>query len=364
MDSYRNDLVYVIIPVFNTEAYLKRCLDSILNNSYRRLQIICINDGSTDNSGDICEAYSHWDERIEVIHTSNHRVSSARNTGLERAVGEWIAFIDSDDWIHPQFFELLLSAERMTGAKVISADLVHVFEFAPSSLIDPSTIVPQIIGKPLSWNGRYYVTGKLYNREIIKGFLFDETARYGEDTLFNCDFLLRTDCIIAYINYGLYSYFTRSGSLSNVNQQSKRIDLCFDYLKRAHAADTVDSEYFYLTSAIKRGLSNRYDSSRIGNLKDTIRSCNKIIKSGLQELKHNKRVGKKEYFSYKLFYFFPAIYRLCSGPAEIAPTGSVKNANCGSIKETNYERKITPLKNSCGCKSAKPALQALVYTFA
>lgn len=106
---HEKPLISVIIPVYNTEAYLERCLVSVLSNTYRDLEVICINDGSTDGSLEILNAFARQDERVTVIDKKNGGLSAARNDGLRRATGEWIAFIDSDDWIHPRYFETFLS---------------------------------------------------------------------------------------------------------------------------------------------------------------------------------------------------------------------------------------------------------------
>ena len=104
----RENMISVIIPVYNTEVYLPRCLDSIINNDYRNLEIICINDGSTDNSLSVLREYEKEDERIIVIDVPNGGVSNARNIGLDMASGEFIAFVDSDDWVHRQYFSVLV----------------------------------------------------------------------------------------------------------------------------------------------------------------------------------------------------------------------------------------------------------------
>lgn len=103
-----SSLVSVIIPIYNTARYLPRCLESIRNSDYKNLEIICINDGSTDNCLEILQEYKNKDNRILVIDVPNGGVSKARNIGLDYATGDYICFIDSDDWIHRQFFSALL----------------------------------------------------------------------------------------------------------------------------------------------------------------------------------------------------------------------------------------------------------------
>ena len=92
-------MISIIVPVYNTAPYLPQCLDSLVNQTYRDIEIICVNDGSTDNSPDILKAYAERDSRILVIHQENLGLSGARNKGLESARGEWVMFVDSDDWI-------------------------------------------------------------------------------------------------------------------------------------------------------------------------------------------------------------------------------------------------------------------------
>jgi glycosyltransferase involved in cell wall biosynthesis len=104
------DLISVIVPIFNVEAYLRPCIESILASTYTTLQIILVNDGSTDHSGEICDEYTRKDTRIEVIHQKNAGLSPARNSGMKAAKGKYISFIDGDDYIHPQMYEVLLEA--------------------------------------------------------------------------------------------------------------------------------------------------------------------------------------------------------------------------------------------------------------
>lgn len=96
-------MVSIIVPVYNVEEYLRECVDSVLNQTYSDVEVILVDDGSTDQSGNICDEYAKMDSRIKVIHKKNRGVSSARNTGIETASGERIIFVDSDDCIHPQF---------------------------------------------------------------------------------------------------------------------------------------------------------------------------------------------------------------------------------------------------------------------
>lgn len=102
-------MLSVIVPVYNVEKYLARCIDSILKQSYSDLEIILVDDGSTDNSGKICDQYREIDDRIVVIHKQNGGLSDARNVGMKKANGQYLAFVDSDDFIHPRMYEILMN---------------------------------------------------------------------------------------------------------------------------------------------------------------------------------------------------------------------------------------------------------------
>lgn len=104
----RKGLLSVIVPVYKVEPYLRRCIDSIRNQTYRNLQIILVDDGSPDDCGAICDEYTKVDDRIIAVHQENEGLSGARNNGLLFAKGEYIAFVDSDDWLHPQMYETLI----------------------------------------------------------------------------------------------------------------------------------------------------------------------------------------------------------------------------------------------------------------
>ena len=114
-----NPKISVIVPVYNTEKYLKRCIDSILAQSYSDFELLLIDDGSTDASPAICDEYATNDSRVRVFHKPNGGVSSARNLGLDNARGEWIAFVDSDDWIESEMLYLFISKAEKTDSDIV-----------------------------------------------------------------------------------------------------------------------------------------------------------------------------------------------------------------------------------------------------
>ena len=143
-------MINIIVPVYNTATYLPQCLDSLVNQTYRDIEIICVNDGSTDNSPDILKAYAERDSRILVIHQENLGLSDARNKGLESARGEWVMFVDSDDWIGTDCCKTLLShTDKQTDVCLFS----YIREFAnqsfPQYLFSDKKMVYQ--GSSIHW---------------------------------------------------------------------------------------------------------------------------------------------------------------------------------------------------------------------
>lgn len=121
-------LVSVIVPVYNVEDYVRECVDSILNQSYADLEVILVDDGSTDSSGAICDEYKNRDSRVTVLHKENGGLSDARNHGLAHAHGDWVSFIDSDDWVSPIFIEALLDAALDTGCPIAAVPFGDPFQ--------------------------------------------------------------------------------------------------------------------------------------------------------------------------------------------------------------------------------------------
>lgn len=160
-------MLSVIIPVYNVEAYLGQCVDSVLAQTVRNMQIILVDDGSTDHSGQICDEYEKRDSRICVLHKANGGLMSAWKYGLEHATGDWIGFVDSDDWIDPDMYEKMLAQAEKTGAELIMASLVREF--------DDRSEKEQLFLEP-GFYGRKRVESEIFPIAISKGTMLDRGA--------------------------------------------------------------------------------------------------------------------------------------------------------------------------------------------
>lgn len=168
--------ISIIVPVYRVEAYLRRCLDSLLVQTYPNLQIILVEDGSPDRCGAICDEYAAKDSRIAVIHQKNQGISAARNAALDRAEGQWIGFVDSDDWIEPDMYEKLLQAVlthdadiAVCGATIHIADREIPYGCTPEAVWDRETTIHQHIRNRDLHNE---VWSKLWKRELFDGIRF------------------------------------------------------------------------------------------------------------------------------------------------------------------------------------------------
>lgn len=200
------DLISIIIPIYNVEKYIHRCVDSVMNQTYTDLEIILVDDGSPDNCGEICDEYAMIDNRIKVIHKKNGGLSDARNHGIESATGEWLFFLDSDDWIHPQTIERLYDAAVKNNVSVSMCAYVQVECESPK--VDGSKEAELWTPKELYL--RHHVTAtiacaKLYKIDCFKNIRYP-VGKIHEDEFITYRILFAQDRI-AFLDQPYYAYF-------------------------------------------------------------------------------------------------------------------------------------------------------------
>lgn len=221
------DLISVIVPVYNVEKYIKECIESIINQTYRNLEIILVDDGSKDKSGKICDEYSKIDSRIISIHQENLGVSSARNKGIEVAKGEWITFIDADDWIEENFCKIMIANlkenkqancaicgyNRIVNGKIENNPFYNGKKVLDSNGYLINALNPQ--------TGYGFCHMKLIKRVCVREIRFNENITVAEDALFNIELSNNVKKII-YVEQRLYNY--RLNIQSVVKKYDKNYD--------------------------------------------------------------------------------------------------------------------------------------------
>ena len=217
--------ISVIVPVYNVEAYLERCVESILQQTYAHFELILINDGSTDSSGQICDHLASQYENIKVYHIENAGVSNARNMGIQLATGSWVTFIDSDDFVTQDYLATLASAVEGLNVGFVIAPLHHI----KNGIV---TDLPPHSGKTELWSTEetmkellmttrtsFFPVAKLFKRDLLADEKFNTNYHLAEDALFLTELLLKTRCSSVFIDKPVYYYDHREGSATtSVNQ--------------------------------------------------------------------------------------------------------------------------------------------------
>lgn len=217
------DLISIIVPVYNVEEYLGQCIESVLNQSYQNLEIILIDDGSTDNSGLICDEYKKRDQRIQVIHKKNGGQSSARNVGLNIAKGCYVGFVDSDDWIEQNMYEILHKNICLYDADIATCSYILEYKEINMSVAafkkpivklfekkDEKMLLKSFLNHKLYFSGPW---DKLYRKNIFNNIRFPENQFY-EDNYIALEVMLKAERIV--VGDGQYYHYRQ-----NINSTTK-----------------------------------------------------------------------------------------------------------------------------------------------
>ena len=230
--------ISIIIPVYNADVYLNDCIDSIVDQNPKYIEVIIINDGSIDNSGAIADSYAQNYDYIRVIHQENHGVSSARNHALSYAVGKYIAFVDADDMVYSDFFDNILYLIKKSHADIIefNADLIdekskiyNTSIFSIKKSLSHKKNIKQA-KKYLSKEAKYYLWARVIKRGMIDELKFNEKIGFCEDALYLTECYFRAQSILT-INKALYQYrkhqtnVTATNTPNNISQLSVVCDI-------------------------------------------------------------------------------------------------------------------------------------------
>ena len=255
-----NTLISVVIPVYNVEKYLRQCLDSVISQSYRNLEILLVDDGSTDGSGDICDEYKDRDERIQVFHLENKGLSAARNYAIDRAHGTYIAFIDSDDWFELNAVQHLLDTAEATNADIVTCRYYleyinktevsvggeEAFVVSGPKVMEMLVLQQKVTGD--AWN-------KLYKKSIFadvrypEGRVFEDIATTYKLFLLSKSLAYTPDCLLHYRN--------RKNSISNNHSMKSLIDYWVAYRERFLSLKDISEEYHRMVLAEAVGAVSR-----------------------------------------------------------------------------------------------------------
>ena len=306
------DKISVIVPIYNVEKFLEKCIKSIVNQTYKNLEIILVDDGATDNSGKICDEFSKKDKRIKVIHKINGGLSDARNTGIQAATGKYISFIDSDDWIEDDLYENIVK-ENVNDSDIITFGIF--IDYDNGKTITKTPFEKEILDNK---TGLIYLNSyknidvsacnKIYKKELFSDIVFP-VGKYCEDYYIMYKIFDKAKKIMV-LPYAKYHYFQRINSIT----KNKRVNMDYLYASKAQMEyinkNHPDISYIgktnyvfanisiYNMKAIRGLLNNKFDK------KELINECKKHKK----DIIFNKYLSSKKKIQYIIFTYFNWIY--------------------------------------------------------
>jgi len=311
-------LISVIVPVYNVEKYLRKCIESIINQTYNNLQIILVNDGSTDSSLSICKEYETTDNRIIVIDKENEGPAIARNVGLDSADGDFIAFVDSDDWILENMYEVLLEKQAIHNADMTVCGKLNYYEktdsFVSGNLFENDVYCEKeeaigilMLKSVAPWN-------KLYRKKLFDSIRFPEGKFIGEDA--NVIMRVIKECNgIEIISAELYMYNVRANSLMTSAFKPREffmiednVDHYLDMKENFPAVVDVGEYNIFLSSVMLMTKISKLSWKQIFENKKYINECKSALKKVINHLKSNKYVYKKLRIAVLIIYYTPYLY--------------------------------------------------------
>lgn len=295
------DLVSIVVPIYNVEDYLRECIDSILEQTYKNIEIILVNDGSQDNCGKICDEYGKRDRRIKVIHKKNGGLSDARNTGINEATGKYIAFVDSDDYVEKKYIELLYKAIKDNNTQISQCGIFRIdnekkllgeFKYNYNVVNNSRNMMIDV------YNGKWeniVVWNKLYLKSLFDNIKFPK-GKIHEDEFTTYKIYYSVDKV-SIIKQSLYNYRKNENSITGNNYNIKRLDVLEALNERKNFFYSIgDKQLYNMTlelylcklresyAFIKKYISNKEVLNKI--LKEYRKIYIKVVKENGISIKH------------------------------------------------------------------------------
>lgn len=314
--SFSKPLISIIVPVYKVEQYIRKCVDSIRNQTYTNLEIILVDDGSPDGSGKICDEYAEKDARVKVVHKKNGGLSSARNAGLEISKGEYIGFVDSDDYIKSTMYEQLFHLLKSEKTKLAVCAMIYVFE-------NGKQYCKPRLGKNCTYDfqhaiiemnmHRYFDMGacsKLYHRSLFENLRFP-VGKQSED-FYIMYILFDRAKRISYLDIPCYYYFqrensiTRNSAINHDHEYAAREQM--RYLDEKYPELKVVGHISYASAALT--VYDLYLKNQVPCPKEQLKHFGDIVENNKVYLKRADYLSNSKKFQFLLFNKSPALYRI------------------------------------------------------
>lgn len=313
-------MVSIIIPIFNVELYVKKCIESILAQTYANIEVLLVDDGSTDGSREICKQYQKLDSRVKVFTQKNQGVSSARNKGLENATGKYIMFVDADDFVAPSIVQDLLTPLEENNDVIMSAgrgkvvykqeyDFSNEVEALNEQISSIEMVKRQFLGVP-------YAQGacvKIFRRNKISALRFEEGISYNEDSYFTYEYCFKNKGIIHVLQKRLYAYYMREDSATHKSFKKEKLSILNLARKKCEDCQTIielkEASLFGLINSIlfivKDIIRSNYYRKEYTLIKSLRKEALEISLSRLPITNRKKRIELVFFkMGLKAYYFF------------------------------------------------------------
>ena len=315
---YKSDkpLISVVVPVYKVEPYLKKCVESILAQTYSNLEIILVDDGSPDNCGKICDYFKQKDPRVTVIHKSNGGLSSARNAGIENAHGEYIGFVDSDDAIEPYMYEKLYQAIQRDKTKLAVCAVNYVYEdgkilrkpgIGRDKIFDFAQAMIEMnlhrLFDMATWS-------KLYHRDLFEKLRFP-VGKLSEDYYVMFRILDRAQKI-SYVDVACYNYLQRKNSVTrsvNINHDHEYAAFeQMEYLKEKHPELNIVGHVAYASAALT--VYDSYIKNKVRCPKEKLEHFKQVVKENEEYIRQADFLPKSKRIQFQLFGLSTWLYNV------------------------------------------------------
>ena len=305
-----NDLISIIVPVYGVEKYLKRCIDSILRQTYKKIEILLVDDGSPDACGSICDEYAAKDSRVRAFHKQNGGLSDARNYGIDRAKGDYLCFVDPDDYIADDYCRLMYETSIKENADIVICNYAEfksdTCKAVTRQIYDVSVITSyEALKRLYSPDGKMYPVAwnKLYKKSVVADIRFP-IGVINEDEFTTYKYILNSERI-AVLDSVLYYYYNNENSITSNKDNLLKFDLFVALLERRKYFDALGlpEDLIMLTnkSYLNRIIFRNRELKKINHEK---------YRELLSDFRLFYRVNKKKVRGqgYLIYYFFPGLY--------------------------------------------------------
>lgn len=313
-----NPIISVVVPVYNAAPYLRRCLDSLLAQTHTGLEVLLADDGSTDDSLRICREYAEKDSRFRLLQLSHGGVAKARNACLDAATGDYIAFLDSDDWLEPDTYAFMLSLAREHGADLVQVGLTMECSWGSFLRNRQSQPVIPIRREDFSTEEQWHIlsnetANKLFRRFVLEGLRFDSRFAIAEDMLLVMQAVERTEAMV-FCEAGKYHYRQHADSSYNSWTKPK----CWEDMWRAYriaeeryadlpgARERFRTVLVWCTLDICRGIATRYRPEHA----ETCKAIRRSVRGSLAMLRSAHRIPPADRFRLSLLACSWTLYRM------------------------------------------------------